>query len=1219
MFPPKCIRHSMQARLVLTCCAVALAGVYFWLFDPPGIDDQCVRSARQQGAILTAEEQQVLANFRLALKQGGDFREVVGDPSLGRSLSDLVKSRREIMMRLIMQDPARALQEAVSWSEWQSLPENIRAEVEQPFSRIARYSLLPVCGETPTSTGAQAHLLRILHASGSSPVQVFLPAGSAEITSKHQLAIQGIQLDSVAAIHPEPLSILSPSDANAVSHLPIANPDSGRDFATGAILGEEPITALCGGFRLLFASVSNAAAFSRQLQEQDQVPDPGWSSASRLAAFAPNLLSQPGSPVTTSLSGASNWTTSKKKVFIIRCDFVDFPSSSFPLPDASSYASQLNGEISSVIQQFSYGKTWLEASVSAAILRSSQPASYYTSKPDATAANLELYQNLIQQYKSANPSFSEANYDIIGIRFPAIGMTIGGGVYSGLAEIGGSNLWLQGNVSTTIHVHELGHNYGLDHSNFWQRPYGSTNPVDPAGSDENYGDPFDVMGAGEAPLASFHADAKQRLSWLGSSDWTSVTTSGTYRIRRIDDASTTGSRGLRIQRATDDYYWLSYRRAPDLFHLKSGGCLTWKRPGQIKSWLVDTTPDSIPGSGDKSDASIRIGRTYSDTSTNIHITAVGRGGSSPNEYLDVHVNIGPFPGNVAPTGQIAGPSTLSTRQAAVFSVAPTDANGDQTFAYDWSFGTGDTFDNNSSVVMMWNSPGTYQVQCTVSDLKGGKTTITKSVTVAEPMASWSARTNTGVGDYYTLVNGPNKLVAAGSGTQKELANLGPIAFSTNGGTTWSAGKFSNYKHAYAGVWNGSSYVMAGLDYAFSNTGTIRRTPSGYYGAIFTASDVTFSSGLATFTTRYLGTLANSFLWGIAYGNGIHVAVGDNGAIVRSTDGINWTVINAGVTGNFTHIAYGNGLFVAVGRNDPYGTQKGFVYTSSDGLTWTNRTSGAGFNNENYKFFWQVTYAYDRFLFSGWNVGLHYSTDGITFVKARQNAWEFTPAMSYGANLWFASGVDQANGNASVDLISTDGSNWAKITTPTRPNLVNTAAFHNQTFVMAGDKHTIWQGSPVTTSPRNLYSWRETYFPDRDSLSVPLADADGDGVSNLMEYVFDTPPLSAASSLAASPLPQAARVTDNPLLIDRISLQFSIPDPAPGDLTQIVEASPSLSGPWTQVASKTGNASWIWSGGGTSRIVSSSSVNGRTSVTVGDSQPISNANGRFMRLKTTTAQ
>lgn len=1213
--------HTMRLRFLLTCLAVGLVGLLLWRLtpDPEPSNPTALRTA-DPTAMSSAEIHSLHA---LSQEFRQEIKRAANQPNLPPSHEwlELAKTRRTLMAKLIQTDPAKALEQALSWSEWQSLPDAIRAHVERPFSLTGRYSLLPVCSKPRDPSAATTSLLRVFRTPTEGTLRCYLPAGSPEISSKRELSLHGVRIDHLAAISPSPLAILPEADAAALAHLPIANPNPTTDFATGEPLGSSPVTALSGNQRMLFASATSAQTFANQLQQLNLEPSPSISAASRLAAMAATGSSQ---PTTFFLSSDPNWTTTKKRVFIIRCDFPDFPSSSFPLPNQTDYQTQLNTQISPTIQQFSYGKTWIEASVSPAILRSAQPASNYNAGADEITANLDLYDDLLAQYKVANPSFSEANYDIIAIRFASIGMTIGGGVYSGLAEIGGGNLWLQGDATLSVHVHEFGHNYGLDHANFWQRSLGSINPVDPNGTNVEYGDPFDVMGEGDAPLGSYHAEAKQRLKWLSTGEWTPVTSSGTYSVRRIDHANTSGSRGLRITRATNDHYWISYRRALDDFHLRSGAYLTWHRPGQLKTLLVDTTPESSPGQNDRHDAPIRIGRTYSDTSANIHITAIGRSGTEPNETLSVQVNIGPFPGNVAPTGQINGPSTLQTRQAAVFSAAASDANGDSPFAYDWSFGTGETFDNNASVVMMWDTPGTYEVRCVVSDLKGGTTTLTRQVTVTEPLSNWTARNNSAVGDFYALMQGTTKLVAAGAGTQKEQAFQGPLAFSSDGGSTWSSGKFTANQHAYAGIWDGTRYITVGGQYAWTNSGAtaMRRSVNAYYPAIFSATDVVFSSGNATFTNNFLGPngTQNQFFWGIAHGNGIYIVVGDNGLIMRSTNGTTWSAVNAGITGLISNVAYGNGRFVAVGRDDPYGTQKGFIYTSTDGITWTNRTNGAGFNNENFMFFWHVAFAHDRFLFSGWNVGLHYSTDGVTFTKPRPNNREFTPAMTYGNNMWFASGYDQGASDATVDLISTDGVNWAKIATPTRTSLINCAIFHNQRFVIAGDRHTLFQGTlPVTTSARNLYTWRETNFPDRDALSVPLADADGDGVSNLMEYVFDTAPLSPAPLLTGTALPQAARVTDQPLLQDRIALQFSIPSPAPGDLTFVVESATSLTGTWSRVASKTGNGPWVWEGGGTSRIITGTTVNGRTPVSVGDSQPLSSANGRFMRLKTATAQ
>jgi hypothetical protein len=51
---------------------------------------------------------------------------------------------------------------------------------------------------------------------------------------------------------------------------------------------------------------------------------------------------------------------------------------------------------------------------------------------------------------------------------------------------------------------------------------------------------------------------------------------------------------------------------------------------------------------------------------------------------------------------------------------------------------------------------------------------------------------------------------------------------------------------------------------------------------------------------------------VTYGNGLFVAVGEDGAILTSPDGVSWTRQTLG-TGNLLYdVTYGNGTFVAVG-------------------------------------------------------------------------------------------------------------------------------------------------------------------------------------------------------------------------------------------------------------------------------------------------------------------
>lgn len=70
----------------------------------------------------------------------------------------------------------------------------------------------------------------------------------------------------------------------------------------------------------------------------------------------------------------------------------------------------------------------------------------------------------------------------------------------------------------------------------------------------------------------------------------------------------------------------------------------------------------------------------------------------------------------------------------------------------------------------------------------------------------------------------------------------------------------------------------------------------------------------------------------AFGNGVYVAVADNGAIYTSPSGLSWTARNSTVLSDLSAVAFGNGFFTAVGAS-------GAVLTSSNGTTWTKQAPG----------------------------------------------------------------------------------------------------------------------------------------------------------------------------------------------------------------------------------------------------------------------------------------
>jgi photosystem II stability/assembly factor-like uncharacterized protein len=71
-------------------------------------------------------------------------------------------------------------------------------------------------------------------------------------------------------------------------------------------------------------------------------------------------------------------------------------------------------------------------------------------------------------------------------------------------------------------------------------------------------------------------------------------------------------------------------------------------------------------------------------------------------------------------------------------------------------------------------------------------------------------------------------------------------------------------------------------------------------------------------------------------SGLFVAVGDEGAIQSTSDGITWNPLASNTTVNLNAVAYANGRYVAVGDG-------GTLLTSIDGgATWTSQTiSGVG--------------------------------------------------------------------------------------------------------------------------------------------------------------------------------------------------------------------------------------------------------------------------------------
>src|SRR5439155_14830387 len=102
---------------------------------------------------------------------------------------------------------------------------------------------------------------------------------------------------------------------------------------------------------------------------------------------------------------------------------------------------------------------------------------------------------------------------------------------------------------------------------------------------------------------------------------------------------------------------------------------------------------------------------------------------------------------------------------------------------------------------------------------------------------------------------------------------------------------------------------------------------GDNGAVYTSTN-----GMSW--KRQNSLVLTEWLLGVAFGNNTFVAVGENGFIATSPDGTDWKVRASGTTNHVNRVAFTSGFFTAVGEN-------GLTLTSNPaGANWLPETTGA---------------------------------------------------------------------------------------------------------------------------------------------------------------------------------------------------------------------------------------------------------------------------------------
>lgn len=243
--------------------------------------------------------------------------------------------------------------------------------------------------------------------------------------------------------------------------------------------------------------------------------------------------------------------------------------------------------------------------------------------------------------------------------------------WAGMGAMPGRRTWINGNLSTYVLAHELGHNMGADHASSLRcaDPQGATRAVADACTEDEYGDPLDVMGRGWFALMS--SWNRIQLGQLPAAQSQAITQSGTYELAGTNDTASPGPRLILVPRKdpgrpVTSYFALELRTpgAPfDEFALEApviNGVTVRRVPRMTaggRSYLVDGTPETARFG----DAPLVAGREIRDEAYGIaiQVTRVEAGRAT------VEITMPPFRDDVPPSAPLGVRAAGDTRSVSL--------------------------------------------------------------------------------------------------------------------------------------------------------------------------------------------------------------------------------------------------------------------------------------------------------------------------------------------------------------------------------------------------------------------------------------------------------------------------------------------------------------------------------------------------------------------------
>lgn len=412
------------------------------------------------------------------------------------------------------------------------------------------------------------------------------------------------------------------------------------------------------------------------------------------------------------------WSTGNKNVLYMRAVFPD----AMDEPISQSAATAHMEEVSSWFESHSYGLLGIEATVTPLLILPQNKSWYAAESP------IKLLEDARTVASSAG--FNPFDFDLDIVRHTKIQGPSWN--FGGTSSVGKRNLWLQETL-VSLTIHELGHNFGLGHSDGW---LANDETIVGPGVEMSYGNVFDIMGipAADPEPYTFNVVWMNRLGWLPDTAILEPLSGGIFRLWAFDASQIATNRlyAIKVRSSSVREYWMEFRQRDSANPLVQNGLIFNRSPWFASlgdTQLLDMTPATA---NDLADAPLQLGKTFSDFSSGLHITPIAVGSELSERWMDVNIQLGNKPSNHIPIVSIdASQVTANSGEQIGFTATAMDLDA-ASLAYHWDFGNGRFGTNGPTASHSWNVHGEYLVRCTVTDLVGGRASDSIIVTVGSP-------------------------------------------------------------------------------------------------------------------------------------------------------------------------------------------------------------------------------------------------------------------------------------------------------------------------------------------------------------------------------------------------------------------------------------------------------------------------------------------------------